>query len=184
LRPLTVRADRIRRRSPAAAGAAEARVAPMGQLDAELWLPRRPEELFPFYADARNLERITPPWLRFRIVTPAPIAMQVGTLIDYRLRLHGVPLPWRSEITAWEPPRRFVDEQRRGPFRRWVHEHLLEDRDGGTRVRDRVTYEPPGGSVVDRLLVRRDLERIFAYRQDRLLELLGEPTATAPARMS
>jgi ligand-binding SRPBCC domain-containing protein len=148
----------------------------MPRLEVEVWLPRSPEEIFPFYADARNLERLTPPWLRFRMVTPAPIAMGVGTLIDYRLHLRGLPIAWRSEITAWEPPHLFVDVQRRGPFRHWAHEHLLEKRDDGTVLRDRVTYEPPGGAIVDRLLVRRDLERIFVYRRGAILELLGNVT--------
>jgi ligand-binding SRPBCC domain-containing protein len=147
----------------------------MPVLDVEVWLPRSSEEIFPFYADARNLERLTPPWLRFQIVTPAPIEMRTGTLIDYRLRLRGIPISWRSEITAWEPPHGFVDEQRRGPFRRWVHEHLLEECDGGTVVRDRVTYGTPGGAIADRLLVRRDLDRIFAFRRTAILELLGGP---------
>ena len=142
-------------------------------LEATLWLPSRAEDVFPFYADAQNLERITPPWLRFRILTAPPIEMAVGTILDYRLRLHGIPLAWRSEITAWEPPHRFVDEQRRGPFRRWVHEHLLEEKGGGTAVHDLVTYEPRGGAIADRLLVRRDLDRIFAYRRQALLERFG-----------
>ena len=147
----------------------------MPALHADVWLPRPAERIFPFYADARNLERLTPPWLRFRIVTPPPIEMRIGTLIDYRLRLHGVPISWRSEITAWDPPCRFVDEQRRGPFRHWTHEHLLEERDGGTVVRDRVTYEPLAGRLADRLFVRRDLDRIFAFRRQAILDLLGGP---------
>lgn len=115
--------------------------------------------VFAFFGAAHNLDAITPPWLRFRILTPAPIAMQVGTRIDYRLRLHGVPVRWQSEITVWEPPLRFVDEQRRGPYRLWRHEHFFEEHDGGTRVRDCVTYS------------LRDLQTIFAYRQAKLAEL-------------
>jgi ligand-binding SRPBCC domain-containing protein len=89
-------------------------------------------EVFPFFADAYNLERITPSFLSFKVLTPAPIEMRPGTLIDYRLRVRGAPLRWRSEITAWEPPYRFVDEQRRGPYRAWIHEHRFEERDGRT----------------------------------------------------
>ena len=143
------------------------------RLDTSHWLPRPPEEVFHFYADAFNLERLTPPWLRFQVNTPPPIAMVAGVEIDYRLRLKGVPLSWRSRITAWEPPFRFVDEQVRGPYRRWVHEHTFTPRDGGTLVRDLVEYDMLGGWLVDRLMVRRDLSRIFAYRQERLAELFG-----------
>lgn len=142
--------------------------------DCELWLPRPVELVFPFFADARNLERITPPFLRFRVLTPEPIEMGVGTLIDYRLRVHGLPLRWRSEITAWDPPHRFVDEQRRGPYRKWHHEHTFEPRDGGTLAKDSVEYAVPGGALVDRLFVRRDVERIFAHRRRVLSELFGD----------
>jgi ligand-binding SRPBCC domain-containing protein len=142
--------------------------------ECELWLPSPVERVFPFFADARNLERITPPFLRFRVLTPEPIEMRVGTLIDYRLRVHGLPLRWRSEITVWDPPHRFVDEQRRGPYRKWHHEHTFEPRDGGTLTRDRVEYAVPGGVLVDRLFVRRDVERIFAYRRRVLSELFRD----------
>jgi ligand-binding SRPBCC domain-containing protein len=142
-------------------------------LEAVQRFPGPPEEVFPFFADAGNLERITPPWLRFRIVA-APQRLDLGSLIDYRLRVRGVPVRWRTEITAWEPPHRFVDDQVRGPYRWWRHEHLFEDVDGGTRAVDRVDYAPPGGRVANRLLVQRDLERIFAYRQEVLRDVLGE----------
>lgn len=143
----------------------------------EQWLPGAPEAVFDFYADAFNLELLTPPWLRFRVLTPAPIAMAPGAEIEYRLRLHGVPLGWRSRITAWEPPYRFVDTQIRGPYRRWVHEHTFAARDGGTLARDSVEYDLPGGWLADRLLVRRDLERIFAYRRERLAGIFGAAPA-------
>ena len=130
----------------------------------ELWLPQSPEEVFPFFADAGNLERLTPPSLRFRILTPPPIEMAVGTLIDYRIRLRGIPMRWQSEITAWEPPYRFVDEQRRGPYRLWVHEHVFAPQGGGTLAKDIVRYAVLGGPVVRRLFVASELERIFEYR--------------------
>jgi ligand-binding SRPBCC domain-containing protein len=130
----------------------------------EQWLPRPLAEVFPFFAAARNLGTITPPWLRFEVLTPEPIEMRVGALIDYRLRWHGLPLPWRTEITAWEPPHRFVDRQLRGPYRLWVHDHRFEERDGGTLVSDRVTYAVPGGALAERLFVRQDVEAIFAFR--------------------
>jgi ligand-binding SRPBCC domain-containing protein len=134
------------------------------EFTAEQWLPVSADALFPFFADAGNLEEITPPWLRFEVITPRSLEMQVGALIDYRLRLHGLPLRWRSEITAWEPPRRFVDEQVRGPFRRWIHEHRLEARHDGTLVIDRVRYAVPGGALMNWIFVRRDVARIFSYR--------------------
>ena len=142
-------------------------------LDIEHWLPRQPEDVFDFYADAFNLERLTPPWLRFEVVTPAPITMRAGVEIDYRLRLHGLSLKWRSRITDWDPPRRFVDEQIRGPYRKWVHEHTFTPQEGGTLVGDHVQYAMFGGWLADRLLVRRDLKRIFAFRQERLAEMFS-----------
>jgi ligand-binding SRPBCC domain-containing protein len=143
------------------------------RFESELWLPRPPAEVFPFFADAGNLERLTPPFLRFRILTPRPVEMRPGALIDYRLRVHGVPLGWRTRIEAWEPPHRFVDVQLRGPYRLWHHTHSFEARDGGTLCRDVVRYAAPGGWIVDRLFVRRDVERIFAYRAEVLRELFG-----------
>lgn len=127
-------------------------------------------EVFNFYGDAHNLERITPPLLRFEVTTPRPIEMGVGTLIEYRLRLHRVPVRWRTRIEAWEPPRRFVDVQIKGPYSLWEHTHTFEeDGPGTTIIRDRVRYSIPFGplgEIADRLLVRRDLGRIFDYRRD------------------
>ena len=141
------------------------------ELEREVRLARKLTEVFPFFADAANLDALTPPWLRFRILSAQPIWIAVGTLIDYRLRVRGFPMRWRSEITAWEPPHRFVDEQRRGPYRFWVHEHVFEEIDDSTVVRDHVRYAVPGGALIDRLFVRRDVERIFDYRRDRLRQL-------------
>lgn len=144
------------------------------RLDSELWLPCELEDVYAFFADARNLERITPPWLKFEVLTPAPITMKPGARIDYRLRVHGLPLRWQSEITAWEPPFRFVDEQVRGPYRMWKHEHHFEEKDGGTLCLDRVHYAVPGGAILDRLFVRRDLDHIFQFRRRRLQEIFAE----------
>ena len=143
------------------------------RLEAELWLPRPREEMFHFFADAFNLEALTPPWLHFEVLTPRPIQMRAGLRIDYRLRLRGLPLRWQSEITAWEPPHRFVDEQRRGPYRVWIHEHRLEERDGGTLTRDVVRYAVIGGGLVNALFVRPDVEKIFRFRQEKLRELFA-----------
>jgi ligand-binding SRPBCC domain-containing protein len=143
----------------------------------ELWLPVLPEEVFPFFADAANLEAITPPWVNFRIVTPQPVRMGVGALIDYRLRVRGLPMRWRTLISAWEPPHRFVDEQLRGPYRQWIHEHTFEAKDGGTLARDRVQYAVPFDTLVHRLWVKPDIERIFAHRERVLRERFGQPGA-------
>ena len=132
------------------------------------------EEVFSFFADAENLETISPPWLRFRITTPGPIIMKEGALIRYRLRLRMVPISWTTRITAWQPPHRFVDEQLSGPFRMWVPEHTFEERNGRTLARDRVDYIVPGGAIVHRLFVRPDLEKIFAFREN-ILRQLGRP---------
>lgn len=137
----------------------------------ELWLPRSQDEVFPFFADAANLGEITPPWVKFQVLTPRPIVMQAGTLIDYRIRVHGLPIRWRTEITEWTPPYRFVDVQLSGPYTLWHHTHTFEEKDGGTLCGDNVTYRPRGGALIQRLFVRRDVERIFAYRRKRLLEL-------------
>jgi ligand-binding SRPBCC domain-containing protein len=137
----------------------------------EIWLPRTLTEVFPFFADAGNLDLLTPPWLRFEILTPPPIEMKVGALIDYRLRLRRWPIRWRTRITEWQPPVRFVDEQLRGPYRQWIHEHTFAERDGGTLVGDRVRYAVPGGALVNALFVRRDIERIFAHRRSKLQEV-------------
>ena len=121
-------------------------------------------EVFRFFSDAANLEHLTPPWLGFEVLTPAPIEMAPGALIDYRLRWRGVPLRWRTEIEIWEPTRRFVDRQIRGPYRLWRHEHLFEEHRGGTMVEDRIEYAAIGGRLAHWLAVDRDVENIFAYR--------------------
>jgi ligand-binding SRPBCC domain-containing protein len=148
----------------------------MGQLQTELWLPRKREEVFRFFSDAGNLEVITPPWLRFTVLTPRPIEMRVGTRIDYQLKVRGIPLRWQSEITAWEPPVRFVDEQRRGPYRKWRHEHLFEEHGDRTLAIDRVDYDVFAGFIVESLFVRRDVEQIFAFRKTKLLEIFPATT--------
>lgn len=102
-------------------------------------------------------------------------------MLDYRLRLHGIPLRWQSEIAVWKPPRRFVDRQTRGPYSLWVHEHTFTDRDSGTLVGDKVEYAVPGGALVQKFLVAPDLERIFQFRH-RVIEELFNPESQAPAQ--
>jgi ligand-binding SRPBCC domain-containing protein len=142
-------------------------------LQREIWLPRPCDEVFQFFSDARNLERLTPDWLHFAVLTPEPIEMHEGLLIDYRLRLRGIPLRWQSEITVWEPPHRFVDRQRRGPYSLWIHAHRFEEKDGGTIACDEVMYKAPGGRLINWLLVRRDVEAIFDFREKKLREIFG-----------
>jgi ligand-binding SRPBCC domain-containing protein len=134
----------------------------------ELWLPLPPEKVFPFFADAFNLETITPTWLNFNVLTPRPIEMREGTLIDYKLRVHGLPVRWRTLISAWSPPHRFEDRQLRGPYRQWIHTHTFEPHDGGTLCRDVVKYAAPFDFLTHELFVRRDVEKIFAFRAEAL----------------
>lgn len=153
------------------------------ELRVDLDLPLPVEEVFAFFARAENLERITPPELGFRIVTPGPVAIHAGALIDYRLRLFGLPFSWRTRIAAWEPPSRFVDEQLRGPYREWVHTHRFVATPTGTRVTDHVAYRLPlwpFGEVVFPL-VRLQLSRIFAYRTSAVSRLLIGPMAPGGA---
>jgi hypothetical protein len=143
------------------------------ELRNEVWLPRPVEEVFPFFSDAYNLERLTPSFLKFEFLTPGPIDVKIGTLVDYRISLHGVPVKWQTGFTAWEPPYRFVDEQRKGPYRMWIHEHTFESRDGGTVARDYVRYSMFGGIIAQKLIVERDLKQVFDYRNQRLLEIFA-----------
>jgi ligand-binding SRPBCC domain-containing protein len=141
-----------------------------------MWLPRSIEDAFAFFSDAGNLDALTPPWLDFRILTPRPIVMQAGTRIDYRLRVHLIPIRWQSEITVWQPPRQFVDEQRRGPYQLWHHRHDFAADAGGTWIRDHVEYQPRGwicAPLINRWLVAPDLRAIFAHRHRRIRELLA-----------
>jgi hypothetical protein len=131
---------------------------------------------FEFYADAHNLEAITPPWLRFRMTARYPIEMAPGTLIEYRLRLHGVPIRWRTRIDVWDPPARFVDTQLSGPYVVWEHTHTFEPvGEHAVVIGDSVRYALPLGPLgwlAHRLFVRRELERIFDFRMDAVAEAL------------
>ena len=145
------------------------------ELHREQLVPRPLDETFAFFAEAGNLERITPPWLRFEIATPGPITMTTGTRIDYRLRLHGLPIRWSARIEEWRPGREFVDRQIRGPYRLWHHRHVFAKHPDGTIVTDHVRYALPAGPLGEgahALVVRRDLDRIFAFRATAVRQLV------------
>jgi ligand-binding SRPBCC domain-containing protein len=142
----------------------------------EQWVAADLERTFAFFSDASNLERITPGFLGFRILTPTPIVMRSGALIRYRIRLFGVPLEWLTRIEDWQPGRSFTDVQLRGPYAHWVHEHRFTRRDGGTLVEDRVEYQLPGepfSAPVRALFVRPTIGRIFHYRREAIARVLG-----------
>ena len=128
---------------------------------------------FAFFADASNLQRLTPPWLQFSIRTPMPVEMREGLEIEYRIRLYGVPMRWRSRIDIWEPRQRFVDRQLAGPYLWWRHEHRFVPSGDATRVIDDVEYVPRAAWIAGRF-VRRDLDRIFTYRQHTLREIFRD----------
>jgi ligand-binding SRPBCC domain-containing protein len=142
------------------------------RLETRVVIPAPIDTVFSFFSDARNLQRITPPFLNFRLLS-SPSEMRKGARIDYRLRLRGVPFKWQSEITAWEPGVRFRDEQRRGPYRYWKHVHLFTADDEGTVVEDGVDYDVAGGRYVHDWIVAPELMRIFTYRQHKLQEIFG-----------
>ncbi len=140
----------------------------------EQWLDRSLPEVFAFFSEARNLEAITPPWLRFEVRTVSTAQIQSGTLIRYRLSLRGIPFGWTTQIRSWNPPHRFTDVQLSGPFALWHHTHTFHERNGGTLIKDVVRYRVPFGPlgrIARTLLVRRDVERIFDYRRRRIEEL-------------
>ena len=145
------------------------------KLHRELWVPQPLPVVFEFFARPENLERITPPWLRFRILSPSPIEMKQGATIAYSLRVRGIRLRWLTEIERWNPPFGFIDVQTKGPYRLWRHTHRFSEVEGGTSIVDTVHYALPFGvlgRLAHRLLVARDLSRIFDYRARRVQELL------------
>jgi len=144
-------------------------------LQRELWIPKPLSTVFDFFSRAENLERITPPWVSFRILTPPPITMKQGAQVSYALRVRGIPLRWLTEIERWNPPFEFVDVQAKGPYQLWRHMHRFSALGRGTLVADNVEYALPFGIVgrmVHRLQVARDLSDIFDYRAQRVQALL------------
>jgi ligand-binding SRPBCC domain-containing protein len=151
--------------------------AEMYLLRREQWIERPIDEVFAFFADAHNLEEITPPWVGFKILSMSTEGIEEGTIIRYRLRLHGIPVHWRTNICAWNPPYTFVDEQARGPYKIWRHTHKFEAHGSRTKMLDEVQYSLPFGFVgrmVHWLKVRKDVSRIFDYRRERIVDLFDE----------
>lgn len=156
------------------------------RLERSQFVPRPRSEVFPFFADAGNLESITPDFVGFRILTPRPIAMRAGTIIDYQIKLFGMPLNWRTEIESFDPPEEFVDVQRRGPYRLWRHTHRFLEQAGGTLLVDEVDYQLPAGPLgplAHAVFVRRSLDRIFAHRQAVIDRLFGESAGSTAKPM-
>jgi ligand-binding SRPBCC domain-containing protein len=145
----------------------------------EQWVPKKIEEIFPFFSEAKNLEALTPPWLHFEVTSQSTPEIGMDTLIDYRLKIHGVPARWRSHIKDWKPNEGFVDTQVKGPYTLWYHTHLFRPFQGGTLISDHVYFKVPGGLLGKTLLgwkIKQDVQEIFNYRFDRIVELFGAAT--------
>lgn len=148
----------------------------------EQWIQKPLSEVFAFFGNAENLERITPPWLNFKIISPSPVQMGSGVHITYQLKLHGFPLKWVTEITEWNPPFQFVDVQLRGPYRIWRHTHTFRSDGAGTRMTDHVLYQLPFGwlgRAAHSLAVRADVHSIFAFRSRAIREFFESPEGRA-----
>jgi len=142
----------------------------------EQWLPHAAQDIWPFFCDANNLEDITPPFLSFRVLGQSMPVIGAGTLIDYRLKLNGIPIAWQSRIDTWDPPRRFVDLQAKGPYALWHHTHDFIPMGAGTLMRDTVRYRLPAGRLGALAVgskVASDVERIFDYRSRKIDERFG-----------
>lgn len=155
-------------------------------IESQVWIPRRRDEVFQFFSDAANLQRITPSWLNFCVLDMTTPTIERGTRINYRLKIRGLPIRWQSEIVIWEPPHRFVDHQVKGPYSLWQHEHRFVERDGGTECIDIVKYQPPGGLLapaINRLFVAADVKKIFDFRRDELGRIFAT-SSSVPASTS
>lgn len=147
--------------------------------ESRVWLPASREEVFEFFSKAENLQRLTPSWLNFEILTPLPMKISHGSMIDYKLKLFGIPIRWKTEIPVWEPPHRFIDSQLKGPYKTWIHTHRFESIDGGgTMMIDHIEYMPRGwllAPLINRLFVKRNVRRIFDFRKQEILRIFSKP---------
>lgn len=142
----------------------------------EQWVPQPIDKVFAFMADARNLEKITPPFLKFKVLSMTTKEIEEGTRLDYSLRAHGIPMKWQSTILDWLPNERFSDQQTRGPYSYWLHLHEFSAKDQGTVIRDHVRYIVPfwvPGDVILHGFIKKDLEEIFSYRRKMIAEIFG-----------
>ena len=149
----------------------------MRTLKKEIIIHKPLSEVFEFFSKAENLNLITPPYLNFRIITPLPVEMKTGAIINYMIKLKGIQMRWTSKITEWNPPYKFTDTQIRGPYKVWVHEHYFADQDGKTIVTDKVTYKSRGfifEPVIEKLFVSNNLKHIFDYREKKLKEIFND----------
>jgi ligand-binding SRPBCC domain-containing protein len=140
------------------------------------YINRPLSEVFEFFSKAENLNKLTPPILEFKIITPLPIKMEKGTFIDYKIKLNGISFKWKTQITAWENNRRFIDTQIKGPYKIWIHEHLFEEENGQVKMTDTVQYLSPGWflePIINKLYISKKVEEIFAYRTIELDKLFA-----------
>ncbi|TVQ80740.1 MAG: CDP-paratose 2-epimerase [Bradymonadales bacterium] len=143
----------------------------------ETWIPKPVEEVFSFFSDAKNLEKITPPFLNFKVLSQSTEKIQEGTIFDYQLKVRGIPLKWRSRIQDWARNQHFVDTQLKGPYAKWVHLHKFISEDGGTRMIDQVDYALPLGllgRIAAGWYVDRDVKKIFEYREKVIHDYFGK----------
>ena len=139
----------------------------------EQLIPCPVDEVFPFFSDVNNLEKITPPWLNFKIVNNSSQKISMGSIFNFKLKVHGIPIQWKTEIVEWEENRKFVDVQRIGPYLKWHHSHFFESLNGETRMIDQIAYQIPGGIIGKKLFlkwVKKDLESIFLFRRQKITE--------------
>ena len=145
--------------------------------ESEQWISADKENIFPFFSESTNLEKITPSWLKFKVLKQSTNPIRTGTIIDYRISIKGLPVKWQTEIKSWNPPNSFVDDQLKGPYKKWYHSHMFEQFPQGTLMKDRVVYELPLGRLGELFLgsfVRSDVTKIFSFRKKTINKLKSQ----------